>query len=473
VARKPPHRLAVVVMAAGKGKRLRSSLPKVLHPVCGRPVLWHVLRAARGLRADTVVVVVGHKGDEVEEAVRSWELGLPLRFVDQREMLGTGHAVMVAERAVGRAGEVVVVPGDEPLVTTEQLRDLVRIRRRKDAAAVVQTTIAADPGGFGRVIREGEELVRITEGSEATPFELSIEEVATSAYAFRRDDLFGALPLTSSDTSQGEYYLHHVLPILKEKGERVLVHLVDNGGSVGANSRGELARAAAVVRRRINAGLMDRGVTLIDPDRTYVDAGVRVGEDTTILPDTHLEGDTRIGRGCSIGPASRIQDTAIADGASVEHSVVRGARIGPGAQIGPFTHIRPGTVLGRDTKAGSFVEIKASRIGAGSKVPHLAYVGDATIGRNVNIGAGTITVNYDGYAKYRTTIGDDARIGSDTMLVAPVKVGKGAVTGAGSVITKDVPAGALAVERAEQRLVSGYRKRKDDEMRRRMKRGRA
>jgi bifunctional UDP-N-acetylglucosamine pyrophosphorylase / glucosamine-1-phosphate N-acetyltransferase len=472
VPRKPSPRIAVVVMAAGKGKRLRSTLPKVLHSVCGRPVLWHVLKATGALRADPVVVVVGHKGDEVEEAVRSWQLG-PVRFVDQEEMLGTGHALMVAERAVGRAGEVLVLPGDEPLVTGGQLRDLVRIRRRRDAAAVVQTTMAADPRGFGRVVREGEELVRITEGTEATPYELSIDEVATSVYVFRRDDLYGALPLTSSDTSQGEYYLHHVLPILKEKGERVFVHLVDNGGAVGANSRAELAQAATVLRRRIGAELMDRGVTLLDPDRTYIDAGVRVGEGTTILPDTYLEGDTRVGRGCSVGPGCRIEDSVIADGASVELSVVRGARIGPRAQVGPFAHIRPGTVLGPDTKAGSFVEIKASRIGAGSKVPHLAYVGDATIGRNVNIGAGTVTVNYDGYAKYRTRIGDDARIGSDTMLVAPVRVGKGAVTGAGSVITKDVPAGALAVERAEQRVVPGYRKRKDGEMGRRTKRGRA
>lgn len=470
--RKPPPRLAVVVMAAGKGKRLRSTLPKVLHPVCGQPVLWHVLRAAGPLRSDPLVVVVGHKGDEVERAVRSWGLG-PVRFVDQGEMLGTGHALMVAERAVGRAAEVLVIPGDEPLVTTRQLRDLVRIRRRRDAAAVVQTTIAADPSGFGRVVREGQELVRITEGTEAARRDPSIGEVATSVYAFRRDDLYGALPLTSSDTSQGEYYLHHVLPILKEKGERVVVHQVDNGGSVGANSRAELAQAAAVLRRRIGFELMSAGVTIVDPERTYVDAGVRVGEETTILPDTYLEGDTRIGRECTVGPGCRIEDSVVGDGARVELSVVRGARIGPRGQVGPFTHLRPGTVLGPDTKAGSFVEIKASRIGAGTKVPHLAYVGDATIGRNVNIGAGTVTVNYDGYAKHRTTIGDDARIGSDTMLVAPVRVGRGAVTGAGSVITKDVPAGALAVERAEQRVVPGYRRRKDDEARVRRKRGRA
>jgi bifunctional UDP-N-acetylglucosamine pyrophosphorylase/glucosamine-1-phosphate N-acetyltransferase len=287
--------------------------------------------------------------------------------------------------------------------------------------------------------------------------------VATGIYVFRREDLFKALPLVSRDNADREYYLVDVLRILREKGERIAVQQVDNGGAVGTNSRGELARATAVMRRRINDALMERGVTLVDPERTYVDVGVRIGPDTTILPDTYLEGRTIVGGGCTIGPGCRIADSTIADDVEVEASVVRGARIGRAASVGPFAHIRPGTVLGPKTKAGSFVEIKASRIGEGSKVPHLAYVGDATLGRNVNIGAGTVTVNYDGYAKHRTTIGDDARIGSDTMLIAPVRIGKGAVTGAGSVISKDVPAGALAVERGDQRTVPGYRERKDRE----------
>jgi bifunctional UDP-N-acetylglucosamine pyrophosphorylase / glucosamine-1-phosphate N-acetyltransferase len=319
------------------------------------------------------------------------------------------------------------------------------------------------------VIREGDELVRLAEGSDATVEERGITEVAAGAYAFRREDLYRALPRVSRDNRQREYYLPDVLGILREKGERLVVQRVDLGGAVGVNSRSELARAAAVMRRRINEGLLARGVTLIDPEQVYVDVGVRVGADTTILPQSYLEGGTRIGEGCTIGPGCRIEDSRIGDEVTIELSVVRGARIGPRASVGPFAHLRPGTVLGADTKAGSFVEIKASRIGDGTKVPHLAYVGDATIGRNSNIGAGTVTVNYDGYGKYRTTIGDDVRVGSDTMLVAPVKVGRGAVTGAGSVITKDVPAGALAVERAEQRVVPGYRERKDREMQRRGK----
>jgi bifunctional UDP-N-acetylglucosamine pyrophosphorylase / glucosamine-1-phosphate N-acetyltransferase len=465
LAKRPPHRLAAVVMAAGKGKRLKSRTPKVLHPICGRPVLWHVLQAVRAVRPETVALVVGHQGDEVEQAVRSWDLALPVRYIDQGEPLGTGHAVMVAERAVGRADEILVLPGDEPLVTPEQLRELLRVHRRRGVAAVVQTTDAADPTRFGRVIRDGDELLRITEGVEATPEERRITEVATSIYVFRRDDLFKALPLVSRENDQREYYLHHVLPILREKGERIALDLVDNDGAVGANSRLEMARATAVMRRRINEDLMEHGVTLVNPNATYIDAGVRIGGDTVIHPNTSLVGETRIGRGCVIGPSARVVDSRIEDGAEVRESVVTGARVGRDASVGPYAHIRPGTVLGPRTKAGSFVEIKASRIGEGSKVPHLSYVGDAVIGKNVNVGAGTVTVNYDGYGKHRTVIGDDVRIGSDTMLVAPVRVGKGAVTGAGSTITRDVPAGALAVERADQRVVRGYRARKDAQMR--------
>jgi bifunctional UDP-N-acetylglucosamine pyrophosphorylase / glucosamine-1-phosphate N-acetyltransferase len=285
--------------------------------------------------------------------------------------------------------------------------------------------------------------------------------VATSVYAFRREDLFKALPLLTRENRQREYYLHEVLAILKDKGERIAIQRVDNGGAVGANSRVELAHAEAVMRRRINEDLMRHGVRIGDPEHTYIDVGVKVGRDTTILPLTFLEGDTRIGEGCRIGPSSRIEDSRIADRVAVEFSVIRGARIGPRATVGPYTHVRPGTVVEAGAKVGSFVEIKASRIGAGAKVPHLSYVGDARIGKGTNVGAGTVTVNYDGYEKHRTEIGEDVRIGSDTMLVAPVKVGKGAVTGAGSVITKDVPAGALAVERGEQRVVKGYRARKD------------
>jgi bifunctional UDP-N-acetylglucosamine pyrophosphorylase/glucosamine-1-phosphate N-acetyltransferase len=452
-------------MAAGRGKRLKSRTPKVLHPICGRPALWHVLQALRAVRPETVAVVVGHGRDEVQDAVESWGVPLPLRFVHQEEPLGTGHAVMAAEDAIRGAEDVVVLSGDEPLVAGEQLRELLRLLRRRKAAAAIQTTVPEDPTGFGRIVREGDEFVRIAESVEATPSERAITEVATGTYAFRRDDLFKALPLVSRENVQREYYLPDVLGILREKGEVIVVVQAHNGGAVGANSRLEMARATAVMRRRINEGLMEHGVTLVNPNATYIDAGVRIGGDTVIHPNTSLAGETRIGHGCVIGPSARVVDSRIDDGAEVRESVVTGSRVGKGASVGPYAHIRPGTVLGPRTKAGSFVEIKASRIGEGSKVPHLSYVGDAVIGRNVNIGAGTVTVNYDGYGKHRTVIGDDVRIGSDTMLVAPVRVGKGAVTGAGSTISKDVPPGALAVERAEQRVVRGYRARKDAAMR--------
>ena len=461
MASRPSHRLVAVVLAAGHGRRIKSRTAKVLQPLCGRPVLWHVLDAIRATCPATVIVVIRNRGNDVEEAVGSWGLRLPVRFVAQPDPQGTGHAVMVAEGAVGDADEVLIANGDEPLVTGPQLRELVSLRRRRKAAIAVQTTVPQDAKGFARVVRDGDELVRLAEGSEASSEELEIPEVATGVYACRTEDLFGALPLVSRENRQREYYLPDVLGILRDKGERLVVQTVDIGGAVGVNSRIELARAAEVMRRRINEALMTHGVTIVDPTATYIDVGVRVGNDTTIHPQTHLEGATVIGEGCSIGPNARLVDTRVADDASIEQSSVSGSRIGPRAVVGPFSHVRPGTVLGADTKVGSFVEIKASRVGDGSKVPHLSYVGDATIGRNVNIGAGTVTVNYDGYAKHRTTIGDDVRIGSDTMLVAPVKIGRGAVTGAGSVITRDVPAGALAVERSEQRTVAGYRKRKD------------
>ncbi|MGH2740813.1 MAG: bifunctional UDP-N-acetylglucosamine diphosphorylase/glucosamine-1-phosphate N-acetyltransferase GlmU [Actinomycetota bacterium] len=459
MARKPSRTLAAVVMAAGKGKRLKSALPKVLHPVCGRPVLRHALEAVRRVGPQQVAVVVGHDRDQVEEVVRSWDLGVPVEFVEQGEPLGTGHAVLVAERAVGRSVDVLVLPGDNPLITEAMLRDLLRVHRLRKATATVQTALLQDATGYGRVIRDGDRFVRIAEESDASAEERDVREVATSVYAFRREDLFRALPAVDRDNRQREYYLPDVVGILVEKGEDVRAVVADFGGALDVNSRAALADAARVMRGRINDELMARGVTLVDPDRTYVDVGVRVGRDTTIHPLTFLEGDTRIGAGCVIGPASRVVDSWIGNGVEVQFSVVRRARIGAGSSVGPYANLRPGTVLAPRTKAGAFVEIKASRVGEGSKVPHLSYVGDAQIGRDVNVGAGTITCNYDGVEKHQTVIDDEAFIGSDTMLVAPVKVGRGAVTGAGSTITEDVPPGALAVERAEQRTVKGYSER--------------
>jgi len=454
--------LAVVVMAAGLGKRMKSSKPKVLHELLGRPVLWYVLKAAEAARPNKLIVVVHHDAEEVEAAVRSWNLQPKPVFVDQQKMLGTGHAVLQAEPAVGRAHDVLVLPGDEPLVDSEQVKQLLAIHRRRDVAAVIQTTVPSDARGFARVIRDGRgEFVRLAEGSDATREELAVTEVATSVYTFRRDALYAALPLVGRENRQREYYLPDVLGILREKGDRIAVQLVDNGGSVGTNSRAEVAKAATVLQHRINERHMADGVTFVDPSTTWVGPEVRIGQDTTVHPMTFLEGSTRIGREAEIGPSARVVDSSVGDRSTVQFAVVRESTIASDVNVGPFASLRPGTVLERGSKAGTFVEIKGSRVGERSKVPHLSYVGDADIGRGVNIGAATITVNYDGWDKHRTVIGDDVKIGSDTMLVAPVEVGDRAMTGAGSVITKNVPAGALGIERSEQRNLEGFRDRKE------------
>jgi bifunctional UDP-N-acetylglucosamine pyrophosphorylase/glucosamine-1-phosphate N-acetyltransferase len=462
VPSKPSRSLAAVVLAAGLGKRLKSSRPKVLHDVAGRPVLWHVLRAAVATKPAKLIVVVHNARREVEEAVRSWDLSPRPVFVDQGEPLGTGHAVLVAERAVGRLDDVLVLPGDEPLVTGDQLRALLAIHRRRDVAAVVQTTEPEDARGFARVIRDGRgEFVRLAEGSDATREERAVTEVATAVYAFRREALYAALPLVGRENRQHEYYLPDVLGILREKGDRVAVQFVDNGGSVGANSQTEMAKAAEVLRRRINERHMEAGVTLVDPATAFIGPEVRIGADTVVHPLTFLEGATRIGRGAEIGPSARIVDSTVGDRSTVQFAVVRDSRIAADVNVGPFASLRPGAELAEGSKAGTYVEIKNSRVGKGSKVPHLSYVGDADVGSGVNVGAGTVTVNYDGWDKHRTVIGDDVKIGSDTMLVAPVTVGEGAMTGAGSVITKDVPPGALGIERSEQRNVEGFRERQE------------
>ncbi len=445
------------MLAAGKGKRMRSARPKVLHEVCGRPGLWFVLKAAMAARPERIVVVVGFGKEQVEEAVRSWALGVEVAFVEQPEPLGTGHATMVAEPAVGDVDDVLVMAGDDPLPTGDHVRRVVRTLRRGSAAAAILTTVVDDPTGYGRVVRTGRDLVEIAEETDARPEIRRINEISTVVYAFRREDLYRALPRVGRDNRQNEHYLPDVLKVLIEKGERVSVVTTDFGGVwVGLNSRATLAKLGEMIRARIIERHMDRGVTFVDPSTAYVDVDVRIGRDTVIRPMTFLEGATRIGRGASIGPGTRLVDCVVGDGADVTFSVARRARIGPNALVGPYASLRPGTVLDERAKAGTFVEMKNTRVGRGSKVPHLAYLGDARIGRDVNVGAGTITCNYDGYDKHPTVIGDESFIGSDTMLVAPVNLGRRAWTGAGSAITEDVPEGALAVERAKQRIIRGY-----------------
>jgi bifunctional UDP-N-acetylglucosamine pyrophosphorylase / glucosamine-1-phosphate N-acetyltransferase len=462
--------LAAVVLAAGKGKRLRSATPKVLHPICGKPALWHVLRAAKGARPTKVVIVVGHGADDVRGAVTSWKLTPVPVFVEQTEQLGTGHAVLAAEKAIGKVDDVLVLGGDYDPVTDVDVRELMKRHRRTKSAATIVTAEIDRPGGYGRVVRDGDRLLRIVEHADATSAERRIEEVYLLVGAFRREDLFKTLPLVGRDNRQGEHYLNDVYPILLEKGEQVSVVRVDTGGAMGLNSRGGLAAVERVVRERINEAHMAKGVTFVDPDTTYVDVDVRIGRDTVVMPMTLLQGSTRVGTGCTVGPSTRVEDSVVGDGSRVEFAVVQGARIGKDVQVGPYARLRPGTRLADGVIVGSYVEVKNSSIGEGSKVPHLSYVGDATVGSGTNIGAANVTANWDGYDKHRTVIGDEVRTGSDTIMVAPVRIGDRAVTGAGSVISKDVPPGALAVERAEQRHVQGYRKRKDAERRGRKER---
>jgi bifunctional UDP-N-acetylglucosamine pyrophosphorylase / glucosamine-1-phosphate N-acetyltransferase len=457
--------LAAVVLAAGKGKRLRSARPKVLHPICGQPALWHVLRLASAAKPDRIVIVVGHGAEDVRGAVEAWDISPKPVFVEQAEQLGTGHAVLQARRAVGRVDDVLVANGDFDPVLPKDVRRILQRHRRSGAAATIGSAELDEPGDFGRVVREGSRVVDVVEGLDASAETRRINEVATNWIAFRRDALFRVLPKVGRNNRQHEYYLNRAISILIAKGEPVVAVLCDTGGTLGLNSRRGLADVARVVRERINAEHMASGVTLLDPDATYIDVGVRIGRDTTVAPNVFLEGDTVIGRSCSLGPSVRIADSAVGDRSSVQFAVVLGSTIGRDVDVGPFVRMRPGVVMDDGSKAGAFVDLKAARVGRGSKVPHLSYVGDADIGEDVNVGAGTITINYDGYGKHRTVIEDGARIGSDTMLIAPVRVGRDANTGAGSVITKDVPPGALAVERSEQKIVRGYRDRKDAEHR--------
>ena len=453
--------LVAVVLAAGKGERLASRIPKVLHPVSGRPLLWHTLQVVRSARPDRIVVVVGHGADDVRDAVRSWDLRPEPIFVEQAEQLGTGHAVQLAEGAIGRAATVLIANGDFDPIAPTDLKTLLASHRRTGAAVTLGSTIVERPGGYGRVVREGSRVTDVIEGVDAPPAVRKIREVATNWIAFRRDLLFATLPLLDRENRQREYYLNRAISILLDKGERVDAIVCDTGGLLGANTRAGLAALEALVRRRTNDAHMAAGVRLVDPSATYIDVEVRIGAETVIAPNTFLHAGVRIGAACAIGPTAEIADSTIGDGSAVRFSVVEGAKVGKGCEVGPFARLRSGTVLQDGAQIGNYVEVKASRVGKRSKAKHLAYVGDARLGADVNVGAGTVFVNYDGYEKHRTSVGDGARIGSDTMLVAPLKVGRGAVTGAGSVITKDVPAGALAVERSEQTTVRDYRKRAD------------
>jgi bifunctional UDP-N-acetylglucosamine pyrophosphorylase / glucosamine-1-phosphate N-acetyltransferase len=451
--------LTVLVMAAGEGTRMRSSMPKVLHPVCGRPmVAWPVL-AAREAGADRVAVIVSPDRDLTP--------GLPdgTETVIQPEPDGTGGAIRAAHDLVRASDTVVVLSGDHPLITGEIVAALLETHRAADAAATVMTVELDDPGAYGRIVRDSNgEIERIVETKDPTGVpaeELAIREVNTGTYAFAAEPLVGALDGLVADNSAGEFYIGDVLPTLREQGLRVVAHAAsDPNVNLGVNDRRDLALATAEARRTILEHHMLAGVTIVDPDTTWIDAEVEISPDATIEPGSSLRGRTVIGPDSIVGPHTTVIDSRIGAAVRVLHSYLHEAAIGDECQVGPFAYLRPGAELGLGAKAGTFVEIKNSTIGEGAKVPHLSYVGDADVGAGANLGASTITANYDGFRKNRTKIGQGAHISVHTSLVAPVSVGDDAYTGAGTVVRKDVPDGALAVSKADQRNIEGYARRK-------------
>jgi bifunctional UDP-N-acetylglucosamine pyrophosphorylase/glucosamine-1-phosphate N-acetyltransferase len=445
----------VVLLAAGKGSRMRSALPKVLHPLCGRPLVHWPIHAAREAGAGRIVVVDsaarpldGHLPDDVVLAV-------------QEQANGTADALEAAAGAFPEDGAVVVLSGDVPLVTADFVRDLVAAHAASGAAATIATMVLDEPGEYGRVLRDAAGdvagVVEAKGSGDATAQQLAIREVNTGIFCFDARALRAALPLVGSDNAQGERYLPDVLPLLRGAGHRVAAHVVDDATlTLGINDRTDLAAVRAIAQARIHDRLMREGVTIVDPASTTIDADVSVGRDTVIEPFSSLTGATLVGEHCRIGASSTLVDALVGHGVVVRQSWLDSCDIHDGATVGPFAYLRPGARLREGAKAGTFVEIKNSDIGAGTKIPHLSYVGDADVGERTNLGAGTITANYDGRSKHRTTIGSGVRGGVDTMFVAPVTVGDGAWTAAGSVVTEDVPEGALAVARARQRNVDGY-----------------
>lgn len=446
--------LVAVILAAGKGTRMKSKLPKVLHEVAGKPMLSHVTAVAAAVGVGRTVVVVGFEGELVMR-----KMGPGLEYAMQSEQLGTGHAVMQTRELLRDfSGTILMLCGDTPLLTRATLATLRQQHQASGAAATVLTARLDDPFGYGRILRDAAGGVAgIVEQKDASAEQLKIDEINTGIYCFEAQPLFAALDGITCDNAQKEYYLTDVLAILARSGRKVgAVATADFQETLGINSRLQLAEAEAILRRRKLVALMEAGVTVMDPASTFIDETVSIGCDTVIYPFTWLEGATVIGEDCRIGPHSRIADSTLGNGVTLHFSYAHECKIADGVTVGPYVHLRPAAELAAGVKVGNFVEIKNSCVGQQSKVPHLSYIGDTDIGAGVNIGSGTITVNYDGKNKHRTVIGDRAFVGCNTNLVAPVTVGEDAYIAAGSTITKDVPPGALGVGRARQSNIAGW-----------------
>ncbi len=447
--------LTVVVLAAGEGKRMRSRRPKVLHRLGGRPLIAYPVNLARRL-GSRLVLVVGPEGEEVRHALGETT---NVHLVEQKERLGTGHALLQARSACGNgSGAILVLPGDTPLLSEATLRRLVEAHQAGKAAATLLTAVVDDPAGYGRVIRKGGRVTAIVEDRDTSRQQKQIREIGTSVYCFDARRLWAALDQVRADNDQGEYYLTDVIGILRRQRQPVEAVVTDDPAEcLGINDRKQLALVAALLRARTLDRLMAEGVTVVDPATTYVDDTVTIGPDTVLAPGVVLEGATVIGAECAIGLGSHVADSRLGDKVTLlPYCVLRQSTVEDEATLGPFCHLRPLSHVGPRAKIGNFVELKKSRIGRGSKVPHLSYVGDATVGEDVNVGAGTITCNYDGVTKHETKIEKGAFIGTNSSLVAPITIGEGAYVAAGSTITKDVPPGALAVARGQQVTKEGW-----------------
>ena len=452
--------LHIVVLAAGKGTRMNSAQPKVLHRVAGLPLIDHVLHKAQALSPRSTTVVVGHQAESIKGALAE---RLDLTLVVQEPQLGTAHALLTAESALeGARGTLVLLYGDVPLLSINTLKTLVERQTSTGAAATVVTAIVDNPQGYGRIVRtgssKGEQIARIVEEKDATAAERAIREINSGIYAFALEGLFDAVRRIASTNVQREYYLTDLVAIYRQAGRTVETVIVSNPDEIrGINSRSELAAVSTIVRHEKTTQLMDAGVTIEDPATAYIDGDVTVGADTILHPGVFLEGRTTIGSGCEIHSGARIVDSQIGDRVTIlNHCVITGSRVESGASVGPFAHLRSGSDVREGARVGNFVEMKKTVLGPGSKAGHLSYLGDATIGAKVNIGAGTITCNYDGTKKNQTVIGDGAFIGSDTQLIAPVTVGNGAYVGSGTTIREDVPDGSLAVSAGKQRNIEGW-----------------
>jgi len=446
----------VVILAAGQGTRMKSVLPKVLHPVAGQPMIQQVVQTAETLNPASISVIIGHQA----EAVRAFLDGRRgVQFALQMPQRGTAHALQQAEPLLaGRAGTLVLLSGDVPLLRPATLRRLLDIHRGAGAAATVVTATVDRPYGYGRIIRVGGRIARIVEERDASPAQRQVREINSGIYAFDLAPLFDQLRNIAAKNAQGEFYLTDLIALYRRRKLPLETVMVDDPAEIrGVNTRSELAEVSTIMRQNKNEELMAAGVTIVDPATTYIDPNVDIGPDTVIHPGVVIQGQSRIGSACEIHAYVRLTDSELADKVTINNfCVLVGARVAEGAAIGPFAHLRPASDVGPGAKVGNFVELKKTTMGPGSKVSHLSYLGDARIGARVNVGAGTITCNYDGQKKHETVIDDGAFIGSDTQLIAPVRVGKGAYVGAGSSITEDVPDGALGIGRGRQTNVEGW-----------------